>query len=87
MPDLASSARFIVNSSPGAGLRFEASQSFAEAQPALIWAEELERRGMRMIRIRDTVAGATFDQRALREEVKRATAAARSDHQESNANE
>jgi hypothetical protein len=67
---------FIVNSSPGAGLRFEASATFPEASAALDWAIGLERRGMRLIRIRDTTSGQVFDQKALREEIKRLQGAA-----------
>jgi len=62
---------FIVNSSPGAGLRFEPSATFADAKAALGWAAGLERRGMRLIRIRDTVSGNVFDERGLRDEIKR----------------
>lgn len=62
---------FIVNSSPGAGLRFEPSATFPDAKAALGWAAGLERRGMRLIRIRDTVSGNIFDERGLREEIKR----------------
>lgn len=62
---------FIVNSSPGAGLRFEASATFAQPAAALEWAAGLERRGMRQIRIRDTQSGTVFDQRSFREEIKR----------------
>jgi hypothetical protein len=62
---------FIVNSSPGAGLRFEPSATFPDAKAALGWAVGLERRGMRLIRIRDTVTGSVFDERGLREEIKR----------------
>ncbi|ANP44433.1 hypothetical protein [Candidatus Viadribacter manganicus] len=62
---------FIVNSSPGAGLRFEPSATFPDAKAALGWAVGLERRGMRLIRIRDTVSGDTFDERGLRDEIKR----------------
>lgn len=62
---------FLVNSSPGPGLRFEASKTFADAKAALDWAAGLERRGMRLIRIRDTLTGAVFDARALRDEIKR----------------
>lgn len=67
---------FIVNSSPGAGLRFEASATFADAKSALGWAVGLERRGMRLIRIRDTETGNVFDERGLREEIKRVQAPA-----------
>ena len=62
---------YIVNSSPGAGLRFEASATFDDAKAAHEWALGLERRGMRLIRIRDTVSGTVFDERAFREELKR----------------
>ena len=67
---------FIVNSSPGAGLRFEASATFDDPKAALDWALGLERRGMRQIRIRDTVSGVVFDERAFREEIKRLQSAA-----------
>jgi len=67
---------FIVNSSPGPGLRFEPSVTFPDAKAALGWAAGLERRGMRLIRIRDTVTGTVFDERSLREELKRAESAA-----------
>lgn len=63
---------FMVNSSPGAGLRFEPSATFPDAKEALNWAVGLERRGMRLVRIRDTVSGHIFDERELREELKRA---------------
>lgn len=66
---------FIVNSSPGAGLRFEPSVTFPDANAALSWAVGLQRRGMRLIRIRDTLTGEVFDERGLREELKRALAA------------
>ncbi|MGD9982350.1 MAG: hypothetical protein AB7H66_09070 [Hyphomonadaceae bacterium] len=62
---------FIVNSSPGAGLRFERSQTFADAKTALGWAAGLERRGMRLIRIRDTDTGQVFNESELRAEIKR----------------
>ncbi len=62
---------FIVNSSPGAGLRFEPSATFPDAKAALGWAVGLERRGMRLVRIRDTRSGAIFDERGLRDEIKR----------------
>lgn len=67
---------FIVNSSPGAGLRFEPSATFPDAKAALGWAAGLERRGMRLIRIRDTSSGTIFDERALRDEIKRLQSAA-----------
>ncbi|HYD72304.1 MAG TPA: hypothetical protein VEF55_04150 [Candidatus Binatia bacterium] len=66
---------FIVNSSPGAGLRFEPSATFLEAQDALSWAAGLARRGMRLIRIRNTDTGLVFDEKGLREEIKRSQSA------------
>jgi hypothetical protein len=62
---------FIVNSAPGAGLRFEPSATLADAAAALTWAEGLAQRGMRLIRIRDTETGVVFDAKGLREEIKR----------------
>jgi hypothetical protein len=62
---------FIVNSSPGAGLRFEKSETLPDAKAALGWATGLERRGMRMIRIVDTSTGRVFDEKSLRDEIKR----------------
>lgn len=62
---------FIVNSLPGAGRRYEASATFPDAKPALQWALELEKRGMRSVRIRDTVAEVTYDQKGLRDEIER----------------
>jgi hypothetical protein len=62
---------FIVNSSPGAGLRFEASATLDDPKAALDWAIGLERRGMRLVRIRDTATGQVFDEKALRDEIKR----------------
>ena len=62
---------FIVNSAPGAGLRFEPSATHGDAAGALAWAEGLAQRGMRLIRIRDTETGAVFDEKGLREEMKR----------------
>jgi hypothetical protein len=56
---------FIVNSSPGAGLRFEPSATLPTAKAALGWAEDLGRRGMRLIRIKDTETGEVFDERSL----------------------
>lgn len=67
---------FIVNSSPGPGLRFERSATFADAKDALSWAIGLDRRGMRLIRIRDMSTGNVFDERGLREEIKRLQGAA-----------
>ncbi len=66
---------FIVNSSPGAGLRFEPSATFLEAKDAVGWAAGLARRGMRLIRIRDTDTGLVFDENGLREEIKRCQSA------------
>lgn len=62
---------FIVNSSPGPGLRFEPSETLPDAKAALDWATGLGRRGMRLIRIRDTDSGVVFDEKSLREEVRR----------------
>jgi len=61
---------FIVNSSPGAGLRFEPSATLPDANAALSWAIGLERRGMRLVRIKDTATGQVFDQKSLREEIR-----------------
>lgn len=62
---------FIVNSSPGAGLRFEPSATLPTAKAALDWADGLSTRGMRLIRIRNTDTGEVFDEKALRAEVAR----------------
>lgn len=62
---------YIVNSSPGAGLRFEPSETLADSSAALDWATGLHRRGMRLIRIKDTVTGRVFSEKELREELKR----------------
>lgn len=62
---------FIVNSSPGAGLRFEPSATLPDAKSALSWAVGLGTRGMRLIRIRDTDTGLVFDESSLRAEIKR----------------
>ncbi len=62
---------FIVNSSPGAGLRFEASNTLTDIKAALEWAAGLSRRGMRLVRIRDTETGRIFEERELRDEIKR----------------
>lgn len=64
---------YIVNSSPGAGLRFEPSATFPDAKAALAWATGLGQRGMRLIRIRDTETGRVFEEKELREELKRET--------------
>lgn len=61
---------YIVNSSPGAGRRFEPSVTLPDAKAALSWAAGLSQRGMRLIRIRDTVTGEIFDEKGLREAVK-----------------
>jgi hypothetical protein len=61
-----------VNSAPGAGRRFEASATFDDAPAALAWAVGLAKRGMRLIRIRDTVTGQIYDEAALRDAIKRA---------------
>lgn len=66
---------FIVNSSPGAGLRFEPSATLPDAKAALSWAAGLERRGMRLIRIKNTQTGCVFDEKSFREEMKRVAAA------------
>jgi len=58
---------FIVNSAPGAGLRFEASQTFDGPKDALEHAVGLSRRGMRAIRIKDIESGVVFDERGLRQ--------------------
>ena len=68
---------FIVNSSPGAGLRFEASVTLPDAKAALSHAAGLGLRGMRLIKIRDTVSGEVFDEPGLRQRVQEATAAAK----------
>ncbi len=57
---------FIVNSSPGAGLRFEPSVTLPTAKAALSWAAGLSLRGMRLIRIKDTDTGEIFDATSLR---------------------
>ena len=67
---------FIVNSSPGAGLRFEPSAKLPTANAALGWAVGLGLRGMRLIRIRDTETGQVFDVAGLRLEIERLRAAA-----------
>lgn len=62
---------FIVNSAPGPGLRFEPSTTLADMKAALGWAAGLSLRGMRLIRIRDTSTGRVFNERELREEIRR----------------
>ncbi len=61
---------FIVNSAPGAGLRFEPSASFPDPKTALNHAHRLSLRGMRQIRIKDTESGAVFDEAGLRGHIK-----------------
>lgn len=58
---------FMVNSSPGAGFRFEPSVTLPDAKRALEHAAALARRGMRQIKIRDTESGQVFDERELRQ--------------------
>jgi len=60
---------FLVISSPGAGLRFEPSETLEDAQAALSHADALSRRGMRKIMIRNMVTGEVFDERSLRAHV------------------
>ncbi len=67
---------YIVNSSPGAGLRFAPSKKLESARAALAWAHSLDERGMRLIRIRDVETGHVFDVRKLRELVSNQEAAA-----------
>lgn len=73
---------FIVNSSPGPGFRFEPSVTFPDAKAALGHAAGLAMRGMRLIKIRDTVSGEIFDERALRQHVLQANAVPRSEQAE-----
>jgi len=65
---------FIVNSSPGAGLRFEPSASFPDPKTALGHAERLGRRGMRMIRIVNSESGEVFEESTLRAHIASALA-------------
>lgn len=58
---------FIVNSSPGAGFRFEPSVTFEGADAALRHATDLSLRGMRLIKIRNNETGEIFDERGLRQ--------------------
>jgi len=69
---------FIVNSSPGAGLRFEASVTLPDAKAALSHAAGLAQRGMRMIKIRDTESGQIFDEKSLRDHITQAAKTERS---------
>ena len=57
---------FLVNSSPGAGLRFEPSETLQDAQAALSHADALSRRGMRKVMIRNMLTGEVFDECSLR---------------------
>lgn len=74
---------FMVNSSPGAGFRFEPSVTFADAKAALDHAIGLSRRGMRLIKIRDTDTGEVFDERGLRAHIQKAHALSRAETSES----
>ncbi|HCK83926.1 MAG TPA: hypothetical protein DHW63_05240 [Hyphomonadaceae bacterium] len=58
---------FIVNSSPGAGFRFEPSVTFADAKEALGHALGLATRGMRLIKIKNTETGEILDEKGLRQ--------------------
>jgi hypothetical protein len=60
---------YIVNSSAGAGLRFEPSVTLSTAKAALDWAAGLSLRGMRLVRIIDTETGQVFDERSLRDKL------------------
>ena len=68
---------YIIDSSPGAGLRFEPSVTVADADAALNQASAMVRRGMRLIRIKDTESGQVFDENSLREHTRRLKAAAK----------
>ena len=67
---------FIVNSSPRAGLLFEPGVTVPNAKAALDHAVALSRRGMRLIRIRNTESGEIFDERGFRQYMERAKTAA-----------
>lgn len=60
------SVLYIVNSSPGAGHRYEPSAKFDNAVDALEWAAGLTKRGMRLVRILDKTTGEIFEAPALR---------------------
>lgn len=60
---------FIVNSSPGAGLRFQPSVTLTDANAALSHASVLALRGMRQIKIIDTVTGEVFEEKTLRQKL------------------
>lgn len=66
---------FIVNSSPGAGFRFEPSVTFEGADAALRHATDLSLRGMRLIKIRNNETGEIFDERGLRQWIAEAAGA------------
>jgi len=67
---------FIVNSSPRAGLLFEPGVTVPDAKAALDHAVALSRRGMRLIKIRDTESGEIFDERGFRVHMERLKATA-----------
>jgi hypothetical protein len=73
---------FMVNSSPGAGFRFEPSQQFADAKSALDHAVALARRGMRQVRIKDIDSGQVFDERAFRQHLAQLKAASQAEKTE-----
>jgi hypothetical protein len=60
---------FIVNSSPGAGLRFEPSATFADAKTALNHARRLALRGMRSIKVRESESGVIHDMESLQRHI------------------
>ena len=60
---------YLVNSSPGAGLRFEPSVKFENAVDALLWAAGLGKRGMRLVRIFDSATGKVYEETTLRNEL------------------
>lgn len=60
---------FKVNSSPGAGLRFQPSETFADANAALSHAAVLGLRGMRLVKIIDTDTGEVFEEKSLRQKI------------------
>jgi hypothetical protein len=66
---------YIVNSSPGAGHRYQPSVKFDNAVDALQWAADLVKRGMRLVRIVDSSTGEVFEETALRNKLKAASAA------------
>jgi hypothetical protein len=66
---------FIVNSSPGAGFRFEPSVTFERADAALRHATDLSLRGMRLIKIKNIETGEIFDERGLRQWITEAAGA------------